>query len=136
MRKPYILYVEDDEIEVVKFLHSIEPYFDTDAIEIKENGQLGWNFLDKNRAYPPKLIILDINMPEMNGLELLEKIKSDHDLNNIPVLMLTTSENQEDISISYQNQVAGYFIKPFDPDHYQKIIDIINTYWATAKTIG
>ncbi len=136
MKNPYLLYVEDDEIEVIKFIHTLEPYFGNEHIKIANNGKKGWEFLSENALNPPKLIVLDINMPEMNGLELLEKIKGDARLRKIPVIMLTTSDNEKDIMVSYQNQVAGYFVKPFDPEKYTEIISIINSYWETSKTLS
>ncbi len=134
MNSPYILYVEDDEIEVMKFLHTLKDYDVDKNIKVANDGEQGWDKLEENRVNPPQLIILDINMPKLNGLELLSRIKSDKDFRTIPVIMLTTSENQKDIETSFKNQVAGYFVKPFEPEEYKEIIAIINRYWTVSQT--
>ncbi len=136
MKSPYILYVEDDEIEVMKFLHTIKDYFDSERITVANDGAEGLKVLVENRMHLPKLIILYINMPKMNGLELLSVIKKDSDFKNIPVIMLTTSENKKDVTTSFKNQVAGYFVKPFDPEKYKDIIRVINQYWQQSQTIS
>ncbi len=136
MNTPYILYVEDDEIEVMKFLHALKDYDVAKNIKVATDGEQGWQRLEENRVNPPRLIILDINMPKLNGLELLSKIKNDKDFQTIPVIMLTTSENQKDIETSFKNQVAGYFVKPFEPEKYNEIIASINRYWTYSQTLN
>ncbi len=131
----YILYVEDDEIEVMKFTHSIGKYWDSSRVKIANDGLQALDFMECHRLNLPKLIVVDINMPNMNGLELLEKLKSDNEYKSIPVIMLTTSDNRRDIEFSFKNQVAGYFVKPFKAEKYKEIIKSISHYWLHSESI-
>ena len=135
MKNKYILYVEDDEIEVMKFKMTLESEGFIEDIKVAYNGEEGLNVLNENRKNLPKLIILDINMPKMNGLELLEKIKNDLDFSKIPVIMLTTSSNPNDVLKSYAQHVAGYFVKPFGVDEYRNILKVIKQYWENSLIV-
>lgn len=85
---------------------------------------------DKNTDAPrPDLILLDINMPRMNGHEFLVSIKADEKLASIPVVVLTTSDTDRDITASYQMGAAGYITKPVDIDQFIDAIQHLNNYW-------
>lgn len=77
----------------------------------------------------PDLILLDINMPRMNGREFLASIKADEKLASIPVVVLTTSDADKDIKASYQMGAAGYIAKPIDIDQFIEAISQLNNYW-------
>ena len=77
----------------------------------------------------PSLILLDLNLPKKNGHEVLEEIKKDTNLKNIPVVMLTTSSSESDINKSYSLGVNSYIIKPIDFDRFMEIIETIAKYW-------
>ena len=80
-----------------------------------------------------ELIILDINMPKMNGIELLTLVKTDPDLQKIPAVMLTTSTNDRDIIQSFHLSAAGYMIKPVDYKQFVETIRTIDTYWRLSR---
>jgi len=129
----YLLYLEDDPIELLKFEMAFEKLDIKIPIKSFENGALGWNFLENHLNNLPKIIILDLKMPVMSGLEFLKKIKNHLHFRKIPVIVLSSSEDKNDILFSYENQVAGYFVKPFDNAEYDVIIQRINEYWSTSK---
>ncbi len=82
-----------------------------------------------NNAPRPDLILLDMNMPRMNGREFLTAIKNDSDLNAIPVVMLTTSDVERDVIASYKLGAAGYITKPVDIDQFIDAIRQLDNYW-------
>jgi CheY-like chemotaxis protein len=96
-------------------------------------------FLQKEEPYAnvprPDLILLDLNMPRMNGLELLEKVKGDKSLKQIPVLILTISEAEEDISGAYDLNANCYINKPVDLGQFTDIAEAIETFWFTVVTL-
>jgi CheY-like chemotaxis protein len=87
--------------------------------------------LENTDAPKPDLILLDMNMPRMNGREFLAAIKQDENLNAIPVVMLTTSDVERDVMISYQLGAAGYITKPVDIDQFIDAIRQLDNYWFT-----
>lgn len=89
----------------------------------------GERFADAPR---PDLILLDLNMPRMNGREFLEAIKQDPDLRKIPVVVLTTSDVERDVVASYDLGASGYVVKPVDLDQFMKAIQGIKSYWVTV----
>ena len=89
----------------------------------------GDRFADAPR---PDLILLDLNMPRMNGREFLESIKQDPDLRRIPVVVLTTSDVERDVVASYDLGASGYVVKPVDLDQFMKAIQGIKRYWVTV----
>ncbi len=133
VKSPYILYIEDDELEIVKFRLSFKSLQSTYSLQSCINGEEGLHFLDENKHHLPSFIILDLNMPIMNGFEFLEKIKSDVNYKRIPVIIFSSSNNDSDIINSYDLQVAGYFVKPFNPGDYHQVVEKINHYWEKSK---
>ncbi len=82
-------------------------------------------------AARPDLILLDLNLPRKDGREVLEEIKADQDLRRIPVVVLTTSQSEEDISKAYDLNANCYVAKPVDLDHFIKVVRIIEEFWLT-----
>ena len=81
----------------------------------------------------PCVTLMDINMPRMNGLEFLKVIKADEVLKVVPVVVLTTSNNQQDKLESYKNSVAGYMVKPIRMKDYLEIINTVKSYWQNSQ---
>ena len=77
----------------------------------------------------PVLILLDLNMPRMKGLEALDEIKADPDLRKIPVVVLTTSKQEEDVLQSYHHHVSGYIVKPVTLDGLAEAMTVLGRYW-------
>ena len=98
----------------------------------------GWEaiqFLEKTGSYTnavtPELILLDVNLPKMNGHEVLKVIKSSEKLKHIPVIMLTTSSSEGDIMQSYQNYANCYITKPVETENFMKVITSIEDFWIS-----
>jgi CheY-like chemotaxis protein len=99
------------------------------------DGREGLDFLQKIGKYAnaprPDLIFLDLNMPRMNGSEFLSEVKVDSSLNDIPVVVLTTSEVENDVVRSYKLGAASYISKPVDMPQFMAAIHQLNNYWFT-----
>jgi CheY-like chemotaxis protein len=127
-----ILLIEDDTIERMKFNRTIKkPGFNHNVIEAK-NGEEALEFLNKKKNLPD-IIILDLNMPRLNGIEFLKILKSDPVLKYIPSIILSTSNNNLDILECYKTGIAGYFIKPLKYEDYVTLINKIVSYWETNQ---
>lgn len=122
-----ILLIEDDRIEVLKLKRAIVEDFDNYKLNIATNGNQAFTILDKSI---PDMIILDLNMPDTNGIDFLKLIKRNTKLKHIPVIILTTSNNNRDIYNCYKLGIAGYMIKPLKYEEYEIKIKIIMNYWS------
>jgi len=127
-----ILLVEDDEIDVMSVKRAVKELKITNRLIIQSNGEEGLHYLNENTTHLPGIILLDINMPRMNGIELLKALKDHPKFKQIPVIMLTTSKEESDKIAAFSLGIAGYMIKPVD---YQKFVEIIKTimhYWTLS----
>ena len=97
------------------------------------NGEEALEYLKNNDNKKPGIILLDLNMPKMNGIEFLTIIKADETLKTIPVIVLTTSNQQQDIAESFKFSVAGYIVKSVDYTEFTEAINTINLYWTLSK---
>lgn len=122
-----ILLVEDDEIEQLKFERAVKKTKHHFSLTVAINGE---DALRQCKCDCPNLIFLDLNMPKMNGLELLSILKKDSILSYIPVMILTTSDNQQDKLKAYSLGIAGYVLKPLRYPEYVDNIKIILDYWT------
>lgn len=129
----YLMYLEDDPVELMKFKMAFDKFENKIEIKSFQNGLDGWEYLVSNTNNLPRIVVLDLKMPIMNGFEFLKKLKNNLSFRKIPVVVLTTSNDQNDILYSYDHQVAGYFVKPFSTDQYNEIILKINQYWHISK---
>lgn len=121
-----ILLVEDNKIEIIKLKRSISKELQNYVITIAGNGSEALSCIEEE---VPDLILLDLNMPDMNGKEFLTIIKQKEDLRHIPVIILTTSNNSVDISDCYALGIAGYILKPLKLQDYELKIQAIMNYW-------
>lgn len=124
-----ILLVEDDAIEVMKFNKVLKTMGPNHKITEASNGEEAL-FALKDREISTDIIVLDLNMPKLNGLEFLNIIKNDNDLKYIPTIILTTSNNHKDIAACYNTGVAGYFVKPLQYAEYEDNIKRMIGYWT------
>jgi CheY-like chemotaxis protein len=89
------------------------------------------SFSDPARSPRPGLILLDLRLPKVDGQQLLKTIKSDPGLNNIPVVVLTTSASEADIAMAYTNNVNSYLVKPVDFGQFSELLETLGTYWMS-----
>ncbi|MCP4050283.1 MAG: response regulator [bacterium] len=136
-----MLLIEDNEDDVILTLRAFkkEESF-TGRIYTAEDGEEALDFIyHKNKyqdvkVYPrPDLILLDINLPKINGLEFLSKIKSDPRYQCIPCILLTSSDNDNDVLVGYEHNVAGYLVKPVSFSKFMIIVKKFCDYWANVK---
>lgn len=112
-----ILLIEDDFIEVMKLKRAISSLSLNHNLLEAKNGEEALEVL-QNTANLPDIILLDLHMPKMNGIEFLEILKADEQLRQIPAIILTTSSNRKDLLECYRTGIAGYVIKPLKYDDY------------------
>jgi len=135
MKPIHILLVEDNEGDIVLTTEALEEGKIANTISVVRDGWEAIQYLDKNEGYGdaerPDLVLLDINMPKVNGHEVLEHIKTDDELKDIPVVMLTTSSDEVDIKKSYENYVNCYITKPVDIDSFIEAISTVENFWIS-----
>ena len=131
----HILLVEDNEGDVVLTLEALKEARLKNKISVVRDGEEAIEFLYKRNRYAhvemPQLILLDINLPKMDGKEVLLRIKSDPDLKKIPVVVLTTSSSEKDILEAYNNYANCYITKPVDLDKFIDVIRTVEDFWIS-----
>lgn len=131
-----VLLVEDDpqDVEITKEVMELSKV--KLNVNVVENGAEALSYLRKENefmnAVRPDLILLDLNMPKMNGREFLEEMKKDESLRLIPVVILTTSKAEEDIVKTYKLGASCYVTKPVGLDQFQKVVQAVDTFWFTV----
>lgn len=129
-----ILLIEDDMIEVMKFQRTLKTLKLNHEIIETNNGEEAINAL-KNKNNLPDLILLDLNMPRINGIEFLNILKSDARLKYIPTVALTTSINNKDLVACFEIGIAGYILKPLKYEDYILKIEKVLAYWSINELI-
>jgi CheY-like chemotaxis protein len=130
-----ILLIEDDTIEVMKFNRVLKTLGLNHKIIEANNGEEALSIL-KDKEIIPDIIILDLNMPKINGIEFLQILKADDYLKYIPAIILTTSNNHKDVLECYKIGIAGYVLKPLKYDDYVERIRKMLEYWSTNELIS
>jgi CheY-like chemotaxis protein len=128
-----ILLVEDDRIEVLKLKRSMANDIDNYELSLANNGKDAFKKIEEDM---PNLILLDLNMPDTNGIEFMQIMKGRDDLLHIPVIILTTSNNERDIHECYRLGIAGYVIKPLKYEDYEAKIKAIFRYWSLNEFLN
>ena len=129
----HILLVEDDIVEAMTVKRALKTLQVTHSLSVVGNGEEALVYLRDEQNTRPGLILLDLNMPKMNGIELLTLIKQDPTLRRIPVIVLTTSKHDEDKIATFDLSVAGYMVKPVDYQQFVKTMHAINMYWTLSE---
>ena len=134
LREVRILLVEDSKVDQKLIKTSFAKQKISNALHIEDCGEKALEYLheckkDGWEENLPDLILLDLNMPGMGGKEFLKRIKQDEDLVTIPVVVLTTSDCEQDIVESYKLHAAGYVKKPIDLQEFHSVVTKLNDYW-------
>jgi len=131
-----ILLIEDDTIERMKFNRTVSSHPLGKQVIVQEavNGEEALKML-KEENFIPNIIILDLNMPRINGLEFLKILKNDDILRFIPSIVLTTSSNHRDMFESYKIGIAGYVIKPLKYEDYEDRVSKLISYWSVNELV-
>jgi chemotaxis family two-component system response regulator Rcp1 len=129
----HILLVEDNEGDIVLAREALKEARIGNRITVITDGEkaLEYLFCNDNKR-KPDLILLDMNLPKVNGLEVLAKIKADGALKIIPVVMLTTSTSEQDVLNAYRNHVNCYINKPIDLEEFIVVIRNIENFWLNT----
>ena len=136
-RTVHILLAEDDLIDEKAFLRAIAKLRIKNPITVARDGAEAWEILKGGNGRPPlprpNLLVLDINMPRMNGLELLERIRDDSDLHDSIVFILTTSNDEQDKIEAFNLNVAGYMLKSDVGKSFVKAVELVDNYWRMVE---
>ncbi|CAM1368240.1 response regulator [Tenacibaculum xiamenense] len=127
-----ILLVEDDEIEKLKFERALKKLDATHSVVKAANGE---EALAICKDVLPNLILLDLNMPKMNGLEFLDILRADENLKFVPTVVFSTSNNHQDMINAYKVGIAGYVVKPLHYSDYVNQIEKIIDYWSINELV-
>jgi two-component system, chemotaxis family, response regulator Rcp1 len=134
-----ILLVEDNPGDVRLTREALKDGKVWTSLHVVENGQEALDFLYRRGKYSevprPDLILLDLNLPKKDGREVLETIKTDNTLHLIPVVILTTSQAEEDLLKAYNLNANCYITKPVDFDQFIRIVRTIEEFWLTVVTL-
>jgi CheY-like chemotaxis protein len=129
--------VDDDPDDRLLFKEACEEVRLRNPLEFLENGEQLVDYLKRRGAYAnlegtpyPGIILLDLNMPLKDGREALEEIKNDNELRHIPIIVLTTSKDEDDILSSYGLGASSYIVKPISLDRLMRVVNSIGEYWV------
>lgn len=128
-----VLFIEDDMIESMKMQRAISKLQYKHTIVEAKNGEEALEILQRGDL--PDIILLDLNMPRMSGIEFLGVLKSDERLKYLPTVILTTSENRADLMECFKIGIAGYVIKPLKYEDYESKIKKVFDYWEISELI-
>ena len=134
-----ILMVEDDPKDVELSLNALEDYHLANEVVVVRDGEEALDYLTCRNAYAtrssgnPAVILLDLKLPKIDGLEVLRQIKSDDKLKLIPVVVLTSSHEEKDLVTSYRLGVNAYVVKPVDFHQFVNAIKELGAFWAVIN---
>ena len=128
-----ILLVEDDQVDVMTVMRALKEIHVTNPAVSLENGEEALKYLRDPESAKPCIILLDLNMPIMNGIEFLQVAKHDAQLKRIPVVVLATSEEQQDKLNSFDLGVVGYMAKPVNYQRFVEVMRSIDAYWTISE---
>ncbi|MEK7702888.1 MAG: response regulator [Nitrospirota bacterium] len=134
-----ILLAEDNEDDILITQRAFKRAKLLNGIHVVRDGEEAINYLMRQGSYKdakrPGLVLLDINMPKQNGWEVLHTIKTDPTLASIPVIMLTTSQQDEDVVRSYASGACSFISKPVGFEDFQKLVDRFELYWVLVARL-
>ncbi len=132
-----ILLVEDDEVDIMNVKRSFKKINIVNQLYVARNGLEALALLRGESGEPldpqPKIVLLDINMPKMNGIEFLTEVRKDPNLKSLAVFVLTTSNEDEDRWNAYDLNVAGYILKPVGLENFMEAVSRLHMYWQLIE---
>lgn len=140
MKAIHILLVEDNEGDILLTTEALEDSKIINTISVVRNGKQALDYLFQRDVFAhatrPDLILLDINLPLKSGHEVLAEIKTSDELKHIPIIMLTTSSSQNDITQCYKNHANCYITKPVDVNDFLEAIATVEHFWLNIVTLA
>jgi CheY-like chemotaxis protein len=128
-----ILLLEDDTVDAMTVKRALKDLHITNPLVRVANGEEALVYLRDQTNAKPCVILLDINMPKMNGIEFLKVAKADDKLKRIPAIVLTTSKDDKDRFTTFQLSIAGFIVKPVDYMKFVEAMKIVNLYWTLSE---
>jgi len=128
-----ILLLEDDTVDAMTVKRALKDLKVLNPLVRTANGEEALAYLQDDNNAEPCVILLDLNMPKMNGIEFLKIAKTDEKLKKIPAVVLTTSKDDQDRILAFQLNVAGFIIKPVDYKKFVEAMRVINMYWVLSE---
>ncbi|MCY1005096.1 response regulator [Nannocystis pusilla] len=132
-RELHILLVDDDEVDVLTVKRAFQRNRLTNPIHVANNGIEALEKLRDGSLGPRRLVLLDINMPKMNGIEFLRALRADAALQTTSVVVLTTSNEERDKIDAFKLNVAGYLLKPVTFGNFIDVMATLNKYWTLVE---
>ena len=133
-----ILLVEDEPAHAEIVRRNFETMRIANTLKHVSDGEAALDYLYRNNTFNdpgssprPALILLDLRLPKVDGLQVLKTIKTDPNLNNIPVVVLSTSASEADISMAYNNNANSYLVKPVDFTQFSELLRTVGMYWMS-----
>lgn len=128
-----ILLVEDNEVDVMTVKRALKELEITNPLQVAGNGEEALAYLRNPQKVKPCLILLDLQMPRMDGLTFLSIIKDDRLLKRLPAIVLSTSDDPRDKIATFSFSVAGYMVKPVDYQQFVEMMKAIHLYWTLSE---
>jgi CheY-like chemotaxis protein len=135
LKKP-ILLVEDDEVDIMTIRRALKDLKISHPLEVAHNGEEALKYFEDARRPKPWFILLDLNTPRMNGIEFLSQRKRISRIFSVPVVVLTSSKDEQDIEQCYRLGVSGYMLKPMEYDQFVETIHVIEQYWKLSQSLN
>lgn len=135
-----ILLIEDNEGDILLMKEAFEELDSESELEVIKDGEEASNYIKKRKGNEdkedlPDIILLDINLPKVNGHELLHQIRMNEHFNRLPVIVLTTSSAEKDIQKAYENAANCYITKPTGLEEFFSIVGGIHQFWLKIATL-
>lgn len=128
-----ILLLEDDNADILIIRRALKELEVKNELIIANDGEEAMVYLNNGNNKRPCLILLDLNMPRMSGIEFLKVVKNDDQFRDIPIVALTTSKNNYDVTECFKHGIAGYIVKPVDYKKFVKAMRIMDLYWMLSE---
>lgn len=139
MKLIHILVVEDNEGDILLITEALQECEVINDISVVRNGKLALDFVfkkgDYKEVHSPDIILMDINLPLKNGIEVLQTLKSDETTKHIPIIILTTSSSENDIMKSYNNHANAFITKPLDATEFFDAISSLEDFWLNIVNL-
>ncbi len=134
-RALHILLVDDDEVDVMNVRRAFERNRMTNPLHVASNGLEALDLLRNGSVGPRRIVLLDLNMPRMNGIEFLEAVRADPALHSTSIVVLTTSNEERDKVAAYEQNVAGYLLKPVTFAKFVDLVATLDKYWTLVELL-
>ena len=132
-----ILFVDDNEEDAAMAIRALRKFNLAEALLHLENGEEALQYLHENKDSPdrlPKIILLDLNMPKVGGVEVLREIRANEKLKHLHVVVMTASKEDNDIIETYQLGVSAYIVKPVDVEKFVKTVHDLGMHWMVMNS--